>query len=175
VELQSVAIGIMNYLRMMSLKDFTTQGMTSGGKKVPETEAGKKSIAHFFLLHYGFFHFGYFMFLSEQMPLSRIPPNDMMLLLICAASFITSHILALTQNLSDDFKDERPNLGTLMFYPYMRIIPMHLAIIIGSAFSSVIATVFFMVLKTFADIGMHLVEQHLFKPKNSSNSFVLKD
>lgn len=53
-------------------------------------------------------------------------------------------------------------LGTLMFYPYLRIIPMHLTIIFGSMMGEG-KVVLFMILKTVSDAAMHMVEHALFR------------
>ena len=56
---------------------------------------------------------------------------------------------------------KKPNLGTLMFYPYLRILPMHLLIAAGHLLGgSQLAG--FIVLKTLADVGMQAVEDRLF-------------
>ena len=48
-----------------------------------------------------------------------------------------------------------------MFYPYARIIPMHLTIIFGSSFGGTLPL--FLVLKTFADAIMHVVEHNVLR------------
>jgi len=80
--------------------------------------------------------------------------------------FMGSHGFFYRYNLQNDFKDQKPNLGTIMFYPYLRIIPMHLTIIFGSMLNTGGAVFLFMLLKTFADAGMHIVEHHLFRRKS---------
>ena len=47
-----------------------------------------------------------------------------------------------------------------MFFPYLRILPMHLTIIVGGAIGSAGtgALLFFLVLKTIADVIMHRIE-----------------
>jgi hypothetical protein len=49
-----------------------------------------------------------------------------------------------------------------MFYPYLRIIPMHFTIIFGSMLPQGMLPLF-VLLKTGADAGMHLVEHWLFR------------
>ena len=61
--LQSVIIGIFNFIRMITLKEFSTEGFKQGNKQALPTKATKISSAVFFLFHYGFFHFVYAMFL----------------------------------------------------------------------------------------------------------------
>jgi hypothetical protein len=48
-----------------------------------------------------------------------------------------------------------------MFYPYARIIPMHLTISFGSLSGD--ALPLFLVLKTFADATMHIVEHNVLR------------
>jgi hypothetical protein len=55
----------------------------------------------------------------------------------------------------------RPNIGTLMFMPYLRILPMHLSIILGAVLGGSTAVLFFLALKTAADAGMHVIEHAL--------------
>lgn len=165
---QSVIIGLANFARMMKLKHFSTSGMKSNGKPIPETEAGKRSTAIFFLIHYGFFHFVYLGFVSLNSSLSDFTGWGLLGLVGCVASFAWSHSRSLRLNQDEDFKDKKPNLGTLMFYPYLRIIPMHLTIIFGSILGGAIgAVLLFMCLKTAADIGMHKLEHRLFRDSPS--------
>jgi hypothetical protein len=58
-----------------------------------------------------------------------------------------------------------PNIGTLMFLPYARIIPMHLTIVLALPLGGG-ALWFFVLLKTAADVIMHKVEHRLLqKPR----------
>lgn len=156
---QSVAIGAVNVVRMLLLRDFSTDGFRSGGRQVPVTRAGKIQTATFFAFHYGFFHFGYALFLfggrlghmSGWVPLS-VAAN--------VAWFAGAHAWPLVASGGQDYRG-KPNLGTLMFYPYLRILPMHLAIILGFAFQG--ALPLFIVLKTGADLGMHAIEHRMFR------------
>jgi hypothetical protein len=53
-----------------------------------------------------------------------------------------------------------PNIGTLMFFPYARVVPMHLLIVLAASLGSesVTALLIFLLLKTGADVIMHMVE-----------------
>ena len=169
---QSVAIGVTNFIRIMSLKEFSTENLTSNGKPVPETQAAKRSMAIFFAIHYGMFHMGYAVFLWQKMPLDGVGLSTAAAMIICLSAFVISHSFSLSYNMSKDFKQKKPNLGTLMFYPYLRVIPMHMTII----FSSIggIGLLIFVFLKTIADLGMHMVEHHLFQ-KSDAGAFETKD
>ena len=70
-------------------------------------------------------------------------------------------------NFAADFRQQKPNLGTIMMYPYLRIIPMHLAIIFGSMVSG-LGLIIFMGLKTFADAGTHMIEHYLFQKPDTA-------
>lgn len=73
-----------------------------------------------------------------------------------------------------DFRDKKPNLGTLVFYPYLRIIPMHLTILWGTQMGGG-AMLFFMLIKTVADAGMHIVEHNLFRQPARKTTPKIKD
>lgn len=162
---QSVAIGISNFFRMLRLRDFCTEGFTSNGRPVPETKAGKISTALFFAVHYGFFHIGYLVFIVAGLGSSEAPevveePSrwEGIFFWVAIASFAFSHWKSFRVNVDADLR-RRPNIGSMMFLPYARIVPMHLTIILGAALpSSLWALLLFMSLKTGADYLMHIVE-----------------
>lgn len=170
---QSVIIGVMNVIRMLSLKEFSTENLRQNGQRVPETQAAKRGIAGFFALHYGMFHFVYAIFLWQEQPLNALSMNEVMLMMLGVSAFVGSHSFSLMHNMQSDFREAKPNLGTLMFYPYLRIIPMHLAIIFGGMIES-LGLLIFMGLKTLADAGTHMVEHYLFQKPDHTSS-VLKD
>lgn len=170
---QSVIIGISNYLRMMSLKDFSTKDFMMNDEPVPETDEAKKQVAGFFAIHYGLFHLAYFAFLCKEHSLLQIPFDQVALIVVAISLFVGSHSYSFLHNGQYDFKQQKPNIGTLMFYPYLRIIPMHLIIGVGGTAFEVMSMFIFMGLKTLADIGMHAVEHHMFQ--KVKDKAVLKD
>nr|WP_294077797.1 DUF6498-containing protein [Thiolapillus sp.] len=60
---QSVIIGLFNFWRMMTLKRFSTKGVSSSNGPVLPTQKTKREMSWFFLIHYGMFHAGYLIFL----------------------------------------------------------------------------------------------------------------
>lgn len=158
---QNIVIGAVNYRRMRGLKSFSTEGFTSNGKRVPETEEGKRSTANFFAFHYGGFHLGYLMFLFSEHSPAELTAISSMFLFVAIITFTYSHFWSFERNRTTEFAGKKPNLGTLMFYPYLRILPMHLLIVAGHLLGgSQLAG--FIVLKTLADVGMQAVEDRLF-------------
>lgn len=161
--MQSVIIGIINYIRIRSLKEFSTKGLKINGKSVEPTVQTRNSTAIFFMIHYGMFHLFYALFLSVGLLQSPIDMSEFPFILLCAICFLGSHGYSFAHNVKRDFKQKKPNIGTIMFYPYLRIIPMHIAIICGASMGVGWTLYLFLVLKTLADAGMHMVEHHLFQ------------
>lgn len=151
---QSVIIGVSQAIRMASLREFSTDNLQMNEQDVDPTPATQRSVVGFFLLHYGFFHVGYLVFIFADAQ----PAVDWTLVL-AAGAFAFHHFHSLAYNIEVDRRG-CPNIGTLMFTPYLRIIPMHLTIIFGGAIGiqSSGALLLFGLLKLGADVGMHLVE-----------------
>lgn len=128
---QSIIIGFFQFLRILSLKNFT---------------------AFFFAFHYGFFHFIYAIFLAS---VAAKAPENFMFILTGSSIFFLNHLFSFIHNKEDDEKS-KPNIGKLMFSPYARIIPMHLIIIFGALLGDQIKLIIFLALKTIADLAMHI-------------------
>ena len=151
--MQSVIIGYFAFKRMMSLENFSTEGLKSNGRPVPETEAGKRSTAFFFLAHFGIFHLVYLFFLLGNH--GGYGPLEVIALVGCGLGYLFSQRDTYAAQHAADLRG-RPNLGALMFLPYLRVVPMHLGVMFGGAFDGggVLALTAFMVLKTIADVGL---------------------
>jgi hypothetical protein len=52
---QSITIGLFNFIRILQLKEFSTEGFKINGQPAQPTQGTKKFTAFFFLFHYGFF------------------------------------------------------------------------------------------------------------------------
>jgi hypothetical protein len=157
--IQSVIIGVTSALRIVNLERFSTANLQMNNQPLDETQGTKWKVAGFFAMHYGFFHFIYLMFLSfERDPQ---PGGSAAGHLLCALVFAVNHGYSLAQNVRKDAAG-RPNIGTLMFLPYARIVPMHITIIFGGAFfGGSAAFTLFGALKIVADVVMHTVEHHV--------------
>ena len=154
---QSVIIGFFNVIRILELKNFSTEGLKINGRPVDPTTSTKIQVAVFFALHYGFFHFIYLFFLFSG---NKTYDIDLKFIVLTAAVFFANHLFSFLYNRGKDKKKE--NIGRIMFFPYARIVPMHLTIILGASVAgggfSAFYTIFFLGLKTTADLIMHSVE-----------------
>lgn len=153
---QSVIIGVFSARRILDLRAFSTEGVYMEGVPVPETAAAKRKIAKMFALHYGAFHLTYLIALVVKV--DRLPANGVFLAL-CVAVFVVNHAYSYLENRERDAA-RNPNIGTVMYFPYLRIVPMHLTIIVGGSIAgdSTILLLFFLILKMFADVLMHRIE-----------------
>lgn len=150
---QSVVIGVSNVFRMLALDRFSTENFRVNGRAVEPTPATKRQTAAFFAMHYGLFHALYLAFLVSE--------GDGPALIdgwfgLCAVLFAANHLYSHRYNVAIDRRGT-PNIGTLMFTPYLRIVPMHLTLIFGGLFGG-FGLVLFVAMKTLADVAMHLVE-----------------
>jgi hypothetical protein len=153
---QSVIIGYFSILRMLDLKQFSTENFTMNGVRPPETAKTKRSTATFFALHYGGFHAGYLAFLVAG---EQYFQGSWLVLFICAAVFYLNHRYSYFHNKELD-ENRKPNIGIIMFFPYARIVPMHLTIVIGGAIgpTTTSSLLLFLGMKTVADVIMHKIE-----------------
>lgn len=152
---QSVVIGVSNVCRILALERFSTENFTINKRPVDPTPQTKRQVATFFMLHYGIFHFAYLVFIVTE---AGDEPLFDAGFLVCAAAFALNHLYSYRYNRDLDRRG-RPNIGTLMFTPYLRIIPMHLTIVFGlSRAHGSLGLLFFGGLKTAADVLMHYVE-----------------
>lgn len=181
--IQSVVIGYYNVRRMQKLQVFLTDGVEFNGSPVQPTPGTRRQMWVFFTAHYGFFHLGYFVFLMAfsssgmmdgtvpitntetgavmLMAVGRVRPLDSIWFVAAFVGFMVSHGASHREHVEADLRNA-PNIGTLMFLPYLRAIPMHITIIIGAVLGGGMAGVLlFGALKTVADVAMHKVEHRM--------------
>ena len=169
---QNLIIGWFSRKRILDLRQFSTEGFRINGKAVAATPETQREVATFFVIHYGFFHAGYLVFLivftamslsssaaSEGVGagMAAVNGRDLLWMLPVVAGYWFSHRASYRQNLTDDLRGN-PNIGTLMFLPYARVLPMHLTIILAIPLGDAWGTLVFGALKTGADLLMHQVE-----------------
>ncbi|MBX9906542.1 hypothetical protein K2X96_01430 [Patescibacteria group bacterium] len=160
---QSIVIGFFHFIRILQLQEFSTEGFKINGQPAQPTRRTKIFTAYFFLFHYGIFHIVYLIFLLTgtftETYGESLNITESKAILYAALVFFINHLFSFFYNRPRDTKKQ--NIGALMFYPYARILPMHLTIILSSLFTS--ALLFFLVLKTFSDILMHVIEHKVIK------------
>ena len=154
---QNLVIGFFHYRRILSLVEFSTDGFTMNNRPVKPTEETKHRVARFFLGHYGGFHFVYFGFLVIFSQSGGLSPVDLIYIIPTALLFLGNHIYSYRYNKPRVIG--KHNIGTIMAYPYARVVPMHLTIILGFAFGW--GLLLFLLLKTLADVIMHVVEHRV--------------
>lgn len=154
---QSVVIGYFNVHRIRDLREFSTEGFRINNRPVEPTPETRRKTAVFFALHYGLFHLGYLVFLGSD---AAVRDGVSWLgVALCILVFYFNHRFSYRYNRERE-RDTVPNIGNIMFYPYVRIIPMHIMIVLGSRFlgDNTLALVMFLLLKTAADVAMHIIE-----------------
>ena len=78
--------------------------------------------------------------------------------LLCIVAFWFTHRFSYRFNRERDRAVS--NIGPLMFFPYVRIIPMNLVILLGGpiAGENTLALVLVLLLKTAVDVAVHVIE-----------------
>ena len=175
---QGVIFGIFNFLNIILLESFDTEHVEINGRPFAEKSAAKLFIGVFFLCHYGFFHFVYLIFLMMGF---SIGIKGFMQVLFAALLFFVNSLFT--------FWKQRPiyrhnqNIGVLMFFPYARIVPLHMIILLGfssAQWASALAVfnpllILFLVLKTVADAVTHLIEISIFKRAKAAGEAAVLD
>jgi hypothetical protein len=163
---QSVIIGISYFFRMLNLKQFSTENFRINNRSVEPTRETKRQTAFFFLLHFGFFHIGYLVFILAENP-GGSPLG--LGLLICTVAFAINHYFSYRYHREVDASGT-PNIGTLMFTPYLRVVPMHLTIVFGAVALGATGIVVFGLMKMVADVAMHLAEHRMLSGRSKASS-----
>lgn len=156
---QSIIIGCFTCLRILDLKQFSTEGVRMNDGPVEPTRRTKWRVAGFFVFHYGFFHFVYLIFLLVLALITPDSSTPFPGIGLCLLAFLVGHAFSFWHNRQRD-RERTPNIGCIMAFPYGRVFPMHLTIIFGGFVGpdSTIALLFFLTLKTVADVVMHMAE-----------------
>lgn len=163
---QSVIIGVFNFLKILSLKKFTADGMKMNNQPVIESKSAKAGTAVFFLIHYGIFHAVYAGFLSSFSSMGILANKNVNynFVLLTSLVFFINYLIEFIFSYRKE-RDLIHSLPKVMMAPYKRIIPMHLTIIISYfiMFGAVLGIVdfnnvlllVFIGLKTFSDLLTH--------------------
>jgi len=110
----------------------------------------------FFLFHYGTFHIVYLIMLwvrSEgKVDVGFLKISFFIILIAEFMDFVRKRQATATAPV---------RAGYIFFLPYLRIVPMHL-MLVGASFSGWSDITIFLVLKTIADVAMHLLTNRLY-------------
>jgi hypothetical protein len=147
--LQSVLIGLLTFTQILMVKHPDPNSLKMNNAPVTRNNMG--CAAFFFLFHYGMFHFIYGIFLLIDFNKG----TDWKLVLLAGGAFLleSTRQLYRMRQISDE---KNVNMGGIFFVPYIRTIPMHMAILFPS-FLGMSISVFFLLLKTLADAGMYII------------------
>lgn len=159
---QSLTLGLSYFLQIILARKYTVANLKINGKQVDNTVKTKGCMGIFFLFHYGFFHLVYFLFLIVIFDFNV----DYEYLMYGITAFALGELTAVVRH-SMLFEGEVRNIGTMMFTPYLRIIPMHLFIIAGGFIGYQHRTIFliFILLKIVSDALMHIVVNKTYMAK----------
>lgn len=155
--IQSLIIGFFQFLKIWTVKNYRFDNINFqvNGKKVKPYAQMNKAVAGFFVIHYGGFHAAYLLWLIQEVPLQNSKA-----IIYMGSLYFVNHLISFGKNFFYD-SHRKKDLGFLMFFPYARIFPMHIFIVLGLSISGgIFSLIFFLVLKTFADIIMHALEHN---------------
>lgn len=159
--IQSIFIGLFNVIGILTFTNRVLNSYTVNNQ--PGNRPG--CAAGFFLLHYGGFHLVYFIFLFIKIP--SLSSLDFQFIKLSFWAILVGSIM---QYIQDKRKNNlHPvNIGTMFVLPYARIVPMHLAIL-APEILKISAPIVFLILKTIADVIMHVVyRKYVFTTTTSS-------
>jgi len=151
---QIVAIGILWFIKISCLINFSTKNM--GDDPLESTRETARFFAFVFLFHYGLF-----LAIFPGSMWDKMRPTSF-LVFFGSLIFAVQHIFSFFYNRKWQTPG-RPHLVTMMIFPYLRILPMCfpalVAVLTVTGVDSRSSLVYFMLLKTAADLIMHTVER----------------
>lgn len=160
--LQSIIIGVFAFLKIRSLKNFNTKNLYINGAPAKADDKTKNILSIFFVFHYGLFHLVYLVFIIALLKVNVI---SFLIIIGVASIFFVNHLYSYRYNCEKD-RNANKNIGKIMFKPYLRIVPMHIAIIFGVILPG--GLILFLILKTLADFLMHNSE-------HNANTHIIKN
>ena len=153
---QSMIIGGFNFLRILSLRDFySVYDDADQNRRNQVKQRNRVYSAFFFLLHYGFFHLIYWLFIIIKF---GRPTAQREIIWLSIVIFLINHLYTFIYYYRHD-RNTQPNLSLVMFFPYLRIMPMHITLMLAFFISGSNSLILFLILKTGADWGMHRIER----------------
>lgn len=173
---QSVIIGIFWFFTIVTYKN-AYKKYTEDPFELPDklNTFSRLGIGLFFLLHFGGFHLGYMVFLLSHAPFAKKTFEFPVSAFVIFTGLFFVNQLILSIKFARKSEHKPANISKLMGFPYARVIPMHLTIILGGwvsgkGFNPQFTLLFFLALKTAADVIMHVQQKKGFadEPLNMS-------
>ena len=151
---QSLVIGFFWFLKICNLKDFQVHGRED--LSMEEAFSIRSQTAAVFM-----FVYLVFLVIPGMVLLSKLTSENLWSILIMAGIFFISHCLSFSKT-STWISAKRPTQEIVCF-PFIRIIPMYVPLMVAATrIGQWVPLVVFLVLKTSADVAMHVVEHRHF-------------
>ena len=155
---ESLIIGIFTVIKMTtargSYRNKKEVAMTINGKYVEPT---RKNTVLFFIFHFGMFMTIHLIFLVRILENNFVLSEAYAAIGLMAGSLLISHLCSYWYNWYQQDEMSTTHYGDLVSTPYMRVIPMHLALIFGYGLVGSM-TILLLVFKIFADVLSHVAE-----------------
>jgi len=173
---QSVIIGIFWFYTIVTYKN-AYRKYTEDPFELPDklNEFSRLGLGLFFLMHFGCFHFVYFIFLLAPARLERKAFEFPLLPFVIFVGLFFINQLIWTIRFAGKSDHKPANISKLMGFPYARVVPIYLAIMLGiwvsdKGFNPRFTLLVFLALKTVVDVFMHVQQKKGFadEPLNIS-------
>lgn len=158
---QSVIIGIFWFYTIVTYKN-AYRKYTEDPFELPDklNEFSRLGLGLFFLLHFGIFHLVYFVFLLAPTTLEQKAFEFPLWPFVIFTGLFFINQLILSIKFATKSEHKPANISRLMSFPYARVIPIHLAIMLGiwvseKGFNPRFTLLIFLALKTAVDVIMH--------------------
>ncbi len=167
--LQSAIIGFFNLLKMFTANVTGEVRIYAPGlAPTKQLKFARLVLGTFFFFHYGFFMFvflaSYTWFFMFAVPDTPQKISEVTLIAFSIMAFFVSHLFSYYNNFikNKGLNMDGSELWKLFWFPYVRVIPMNLAILFGWVlfvfFGNQLLMTASLVLKTFADIVGYSME-----------------
>ena len=156
--LQGMIIGFFYAIKILSIKNFRFKKTHQAKQGNKVSLAFKILIAFIFAFEFFTSNLVYLLFIKIFFFKSRL-----LLLLPGIIIFFAGHLYSFIFNLKRE-QEMTLDIYSIFIFSYARIIPMHIAIIIGGALFGIYGQtpliISFVILKTLADLIMHYIEHN---------------
>ena len=153
--LQSAALGLFTFIQLLTVPNDQVEIVENNGK--PMSQASSRGCGSlFFAFHYGIFHLVYLIMIwarvDGKVDVGFLKISFFIILIAEFMEFVRKKQATATTPVQT---------GYIFFLPYLRIVPMHL-MLVGASLSGWSDITLFLVLKTIADVAMHLLTNRLY-------------